>query len=167
MAETNEEQLLRYLNDAYAAETGAVAALKDMSKDMSAAASNAELRQVVTDHLIETQSQADRLNARIQALGGDKSEAKAIFNETLAKASSLLNVFHKHEDKQTQDTIKAYALENFEIGMYTSLKAFAEAVGDGETAQLAQTIMGEEQMAAERLLRVIPQLAVASVGTAA
>ena len=85
---------------------------------------------------------------------------------SLAKTSGLLNAFHSKEDKQTQDTIKAYAFEHFEIGAYTSLKAFSEAIGDHETAQLAETIIGEEQLAAERLQRIIPQLAVTSVGTA-
>ena len=70
----------------------------------------------------------------------------------------MLNIGHSHEDKQTQDTIKAYAFEHFEIGAYTSLKAYADAIGDHETAQLAQTIIGEEQLAAERLQRLIPQI---------
>ena len=99
------------------------------------------------------------MSARILALGGDKSEPKGILNSVLAKASSALNIGHSHEDKQTQDTIKAYSFEHFEVGAYTSLQAFANAIGDAETAQLAQTIIGEEQMAAERLLRLIPQVA--------
>ena len=63
-----------------------------------------------------TQSQADRIAARILALGGDKSEPKGLLNEILAKGSGLLNAFHNKEDKQTQDTIKAYSFEHFEIG---------------------------------------------------
>lgn len=160
MAEDVKEQLLRYLNDAYAAEVGGLSSLKDLAAETS----SSEIRQVVTDHITVTQSQADRLTARILALGGDKSEPKGILNQILAKTSGLLNVFHSHEDKQTQDTIKAYAFEHFEIGAYTSLKAYAGAIGDHETAQLAETIIGEEQLAAERLLRLIAPLAVTSVG---
>ncbi len=78
----------------------------------------------------------------------------------------MLNAFHNQEDKQTQDTIKAYSFEHFEIGAYTSLKAYADAIGDYETAQLADTIIGEEQLAAERLQRIIPQLATAAVKNA-
>ena len=162
MAEDVKGQLLRYLNDAYAAEVGGLASLKDIAAETT----DADVRQAVEDHLTVTQSQADRVNARIQALGGDKSEPKGILNEVLAKASGLLNIFHSKEDKQTQDVIKAYAFEHFEIGAYTSLKAYADAIGDHETAQLATTIIGEEQLAAERLQRLIPQLATASVGNA-
>ena len=162
MAEDVKEQMLRYLNDAYAAEVGGMASLKDLAAETT----NSELRQAVEQHITVTQSQADRLTARILALGGDKSEPKGILNEVLAKTSGILNAFHNKDDKQTQDTIKAYAFEHFEIGAYTSMKAYADAIGDHETAQLAETIIGEEQLAAERLQRMIPQLAVASVNNA-
>ena len=159
MAEDVKEQLLRYLNDAYAVEVGAISSLKDLSE----AATDVDVRQAVTEHLAVTQSQADRLTARILALGGDKSEPKGFLNSIIGKGSDLLNVFHSHEDKQTQDVIKAYSLEHFEVGMYTSLKAFADAIGDHETAQLADKIIGEEQLAGERLGRLIPQVATAAL----
>jgi ferritin-like metal-binding protein YciE len=162
MAENIKEQLLRYLNDAYAAEIGGMASLKDLAAETT----DSDVRQAVEHHITVTQSQADRLTARILALGGDKSEPKGILNQVLAKTSGMLNVFHSKEDKQTQDTIKAYAFEHFEIGSYTALKAYANAIGDHETAQLAETIIGEEQLAAERLQRLIPQIAVGSVNNA-
>lgn len=161
MAEDTKAQLLRYLNDSYAAEVGGMASLRDLAAETT----DAELKQVVNDHIVVTQSQADRISARILALGGDKSEPKGIVNSLLAKASGAANIFHSKEDKQTQDTIKAYAFEYFEVGAYTSLQAFAKAIGDTETAQLAQTIMGEEKLAGDKLLSLIPQLAVMAVGT--
>jgi ferritin-like metal-binding protein YciE len=154
--------VIRYLNDSYAAEVGGIASLRDLAAETT----DSDVKQAVEQHITVTQSQADRLTARILALGGDKSEPKGILNQVLAKTSGLLNVFHSKEDKQTQDLIKAYAFEHFEIGAYTSLHAYANAIGDHETAQLAQTIIGEEQLAAERFQRLIPRLAVASVGNA-
>lgn len=162
MAEDTKAQLLRYLNDSYAAEVGGIASLRDLAAETT----DAELKQVAEDHIVVTQSQADRITARILALGGDKSEPKGILNSFLAKASSAVNIFHSKEDKQTQDTIKAFAFEHFEIGAYTSLHAYAHAIGDTETAQLAETIISEEKIAADKFLRLIPQLAVASVGNA-
>ncbi len=155
MAETSQERLLRYLTDAHAAEEGGLGSLKDIAQE----ATDPDVRAAVQDHLTVTQSQADRLSARITALGGSPNGGKSLLNTIIGKGSDLLNVFHDKEDKQTQDVIKAYALENFEVGMYTSLKAYANAVGDAETAQLADTILSEEQLAGERLLRLIPQVA--------
>lgn len=159
MAEDVKEQLLRYLSDAHAAEVGGLALLKDLAESSS----DADVRQVVTDHVTVTQSQIDRMESRILALGGDKSEGKSLLNTIIGKGSDLLNIFHSHEDKQMQDVIKAYSLEHFEVGMYTSLEAYADAIGDTETARLATSIIGEEQMAAERLGRLIPQVATSAL----
>ncbi len=104
MAEDSKERLLRYLNDAHAAEVGAMGAMKDIVAE----ATDADLKAAVNEHLVVTQSQADRLEARILALGGDKAEGKSLVNSIIAKGSSLLNIFHDKEDKQTQDAIKAY-----------------------------------------------------------
>ena len=163
MAEDAKERVLRYLNDAHAAEEGGLASLKDIAAETT----NVDVKSAVEEHITVTQSQADRLKARILALGGDKAEGKGLLNTLIGKGSDLLNVFHDKEDKQTQDVIKAYSLEHFEVGMYTSLQAYADAVGDTETAQLAAGILQEEQMAGERLLRLIPQVAVSAVAKTA
>ena len=136
-------------------------------RDLAAETTDAELRQIAQDHIVATQSQVDRVSAQILALDGDKSEPKGFLNSFLAKASNAVNIFHSKEDKQAQNTIKAFAFEHFEIGAYTSLHAYAAAIGDTETATLAETIIGEEKIAADKFLRLIPQLAVASVGNAA
>lgn len=159
MAENAKERIIRYLTDAHAAEIGGVQSLKDIAAETNDDA----VRMAVQEHATQTQSQADRLEARLTALGGKPSGIKAAFNSLIGKGSDLTNAFHDEEDKQTQDVIKAYALEHFEVGFYTSLHAYADGVGDHETAQLAKTIMGEEQLAGERLLRLIPQLALRAV----
>ena len=109
------------MNDAHAAESGGVASLKDIAAE----ATDADVRTAITEHIAVSQSQADRLKARILALGGDKAEGKSLINTIIGKGSDLLIDYHDKTDKQTQDIIKAYALEHFEIGMYTSLKSFA------------------------------------------
>ena len=159
MPETQKHRLLRYLTDTHATEVGGVLALKDLAAESS----DPDLRRIVEEHIVQTQSQADRLKARIVTLGGDVSEAKSLAQSTMAKSSRLMNLFHDHEDKQTQDLIKAYALEHFEVGVYHSLSAYAGAIGDLETARLADTIREEERRAAERMEPFIPRVAVAAV----
>ncbi len=160
MAENATERVLRYLTDAHAAEAGGLESLQDLAKQ----ATDPDVRAVVTEHITVTQSQIDRLHARIGVLGGKDSGGKNIVDSLLAKGSNLVNAFHDVEDKQTQDVIKAYAFEHFELGAYTSLQAYASAVGDAETAQIAASIIQEEKLAAEKLFRLIPQIAVAAVG---
>jgi ferritin-like metal-binding protein YciE len=43
--------------------------------------------------------------------------------------------------------------------MYTALKAFADGVNDHETTVLADDLLNEEHLAAERIARLIPQVA--------
>lgn len=158
MSEDRTHRLIRYLTDSYGTEIGGQAALSDLA----ARTDDPDVRRLATEHAAETQSQADRLQARIQALGGNlnTATAKAAFQAAAAKASSLINLFHDQEDKQTQDLIKAYALEHFEVGVYTSLAAYSQSVGDLETAALADTIRAEEERAASRMEQLIPQVAV-------
>lgn len=163
MAETAQERVLRYLTDAHAAEVGGLGSLEDLAAE----ATHPEVKSVVTEHITVTKAQIDRLQARITALGGKDAGGKNILNTVIAKGSAMLNAFHDAEDKLTQDVIKAYAFEYFEVGAYTSLKAYASSVGDHETAQLADTIINEEQQAGERLGRLIPVVAVTAVNKTA
>jgi len=151
--EDKNKRLLRYLNDAYAAEVGGLMALKDLA---ILAEQEPALKGVVEEHIRVTQFQAERLTHRILALGGDKSEPKAFVNSAIAKGSSVVNMFHDKEDKLTQDLIKAYAFEHFEVGTYIALATYAESIGDGETARLASQIMDEERRAGNQLERFIP-----------
>ena len=163
MAEDTKARIVRYLTDAHAVEVGGLSSLKDIAAETN----DPDVRATVQEHLTQTQSQADRVEARLTALGGKPSDGKGLLNTVIGKGSDLLNVFHDKEDKQTQDVIKAYALENFEVGMYTSLHAYADAVGDSETASLARTIIGEEQQAAAKLLALVPQVATQAVAKTA
>lgn len=152
-------RMLRYLVDAHAVEEGGLSSLKGISEELDID----EMRGIVDEHITVTQSQITRLGQRIAALGGDVSKSKSMVNTIIGKVSELANAFHDKEDKLTQDLIKAYSLEHFEVGMYTSLRAFADEVGDHETARLAEDIVGEEQLAAERILRLIPVVAKTAV----
>jgi ferritin-like metal-binding protein YciE len=159
LAEDNRERTLRYLNDAYASEVGALKAMESVIAE----ATDPDLKAAVSSHLTETQGHADLLAARIQALGGDKSEPKAMVNQFIALASHAVNAFHDADDKQTQDLIKSVSLEGFEIATYTALKAFATEVGDSGTADVAQSILTEEKSAYDKLLALVPKVATHAV----
>ena len=157
--EDARHRLLRYLNDAHAAEQGGLVALEHIAGE----ASGSELKSLITDHAQVTRTQADRLARRIEALGGKVEVAKSAVNTLIATGSQIANVFHDAADKRTQDVIKAYSLEHFEVGMYTALAAYAETIGDEETAWLARVIRSEEEQAGARLLALIPTLAASAV----
>ncbi|MGO8671307.1 MAG: DUF892 family protein [Capsulimonadaceae bacterium] len=155
MLEDVKSRIIRYLTDAYAVEEGELAALRDLTSETA----DLEVKQVVSEHIAVTESQMARLRERMETLGGNVNQAKCVVNTTLEKGSLLMNLFHDAEDKATQDLIKVYAVEACEVGMYTALHAFTDAVNDYGTARLVDTIRDEEQLAAERILRLIPPAA--------
>ena len=72
MAEDTKERIVRYLVDAHAAEVGGLASLKDIAAETT----DPDVRAAVQEHLTQTQSQADRVEARLTALGGKPSDGK-------------------------------------------------------------------------------------------
>lgn len=161
--EEPRERLIRYLHDAHAAEVGITGVLRDAIKGVN----NEQARAVFQEHLAVTETQAQRLEARLKALGSDNAGGKDFLNTVMGKLSDLMNIGHDDYDKTTQDIIKAYSTEHLEIGMYTSLAAYARAIGDNETAALAEEIIAEEQDAAQKLYPLIAQQAQATYAAAA
>lgn len=153
--ETPQDRLIRYIQDAHAAEVGIIDVLKNFIDEVD----NAEVRSAFQEHLIVTQSQAQRLEQRLNALGSKPSSGKGFLNSMMGKLSDVMHAAHDEYDKATQDLIKAYATEHLEIAMYTSLEAYSEELGDQETATLAREIKAEEKQAAET---VFPMIAVAA-----
>lgn len=155
MAEDVKHRTIRYLQDAHAAETGIDDVLKGFIDDTD----DPNVKALFAEHAAETRAQAQRLEARLHALGGDTSGGKSFLNTIMAKASELLQGAHDEYDKNTQNLIKAYATEHLERGMYESLIVWSETIGDTETAQLARDIQAEEERTAQKLFPLIQQYA--------
>jgi len=159
MAEDAREKLIRYMNDAHAAEEAGIQSMEAIYDETTVP----EVKTAFQEHITVTRLQADRLESRITALGGTVNRGKSLVDSLIGIGSHLSNMFHDKEDKQTQDLVKATALEQFEVGAYTSLAAYSDAVGDTETARLAREILNEEEQARERLLALIPRVAALAI----
>lgn len=159
MSESAKERLVRYLQDAHAAEVGIEKALAGFVDDTDDPA----IKAIFEDHIVLTKSQANRLENRLRDLGETPSGGKGFLNSLMAKVSEVMHGAHDEYDKNTQNLIKAYATEHLERGMYESLYAYASAVGDTETAELARAIQMEEEQTGERLFPLIQQYAQSAV----
>lgn len=159
MAENATQRTLRYLADSHASEVGGIAEMQQVQSE----ATNPDVKAILGDQITAAQTQVDRLEARISALGGKPSQTKAGANTVLGKLSHLSNALHDHSDKQTQDVIKLTALAHLQAGAYAALNAYAGAVGDTETADLAETLQHEEMRSGEQLLRQVPTLSRSAV----
>jgi ferritin-like metal-binding protein YciE len=153
--EDARERIVRYLQDAHAAEIG----IRDVLDGFIDDTDDANIKQLFQQHRQVTQSQADRLEARLRAYNETPSGGKGFFNALMAKMSEMMHGAHDQYDKDTQNLVKAYATEHLERGMYESLAAYATAVGDTSTAQLAREIQMEEEQAAQLIFPMIAQYA--------
>jgi ferritin-like metal-binding protein YciE len=151
MAENVKERLVRYLQDAHAAETGIEDVLEGFIDDTD----DPQIKALFQQHRMETRSQAERLEARLNALGASPSGGKGFLNMIMAKMSELMHGAHDEYDKNTQNLIKAYATEHLERGMYESMIAYATAIGDEATVALARQIQAEEEATAQKLFPLI------------
>jgi ferritin-like metal-binding protein YciE len=140
-----DEQLRKYLADAHAIEEQAEQFL-ERAVSMTEGTPLATLFQA---HLQETRKHAELIEQRLDALGGDPSTLK----DALMRMGALNwgEFFHAHPDTPGKVAAFAYAFEHLEIGGYEQLKRVAQRVGDAETVDAAERILGEERAAAEKI----------------
>jgi ferritin-like metal-binding protein YciE len=158
--ENTRERLVRYLQDAHAAEVGIRKMLEGFINDTD----DQNIKMLFQEHLTITRSQEDRLEQCLRKYNSEPSDSKGFFNSMMAKMGEMMHGAHDQYDKNTQNLIKAYATEHLECGMYEALAAFAQVVGDEDVVQVAQSIQAEEKQTADRIWPMIEKYATMALG---
>jgi len=161
--ESNQDRLIRYLDDAWAVEKALVGMLKDMADEVN----DASVKAAFQEHREVTHQQEENLEARIRALGKEPSGGKGFFNQMVGKIGDVIQGAHDPYDKTTQDLMKGFATENFEMAMYQSLESYANAIGDTATAELARQHFQQEKAAADKVWPLISPAASRTASAAA
>lgn len=149
--ENPQEKLVRYLQDAHAAEVG----VRNMLEGFLGDTHDPNLKLAVQEHLTATRAHEDRLAQLLRKFNAEPNNGKGFFNTVMARMGEFMNLGHDDYDRTTQNIIKAYATEHLECGMYEALKAYAKAIGDQDVAQVAEEIQQEEKQTSERLWPMI------------
>lgn len=142
-----KELLVRYLEDAIAAEKSFETQLLGFSKEVENTAVEAMFRQ----HAEETKVQYTELTERIKQLGGSTSSLKGFLAQVFSVAPKIAQIGHDKNERETQDLMMAFAVENAEVAMYESLAQVALLAGDRETETLARKIQKQEEETAEKV----------------
>jgi ferritin-like metal-binding protein YciE len=90
----------------------------------------------------------------VSAVGGAAGRAMAAVRGQIAARTSAAEGAEA-QLRIAQDQVRE---EHFEIALYTAIQAFAEEVGDSETAKLARAILRDEQRMAKFLADELPKL---------
>jgi ferritin-like metal-binding protein YciE len=144
-AEDIHKDLIKYLRDAHALESQALQLLESGPKIAGVEA----LAEVFREHLEQTREHQRLVDERLAAHDSGPSRFQA--GAMRVSALNLGTFFKAQPDTPAKLAGFAYAFEALETGAYELLARTARRAGDEETAAVAERILAEEKLAAERV----------------
>ena len=149
-----EEQLIAWLNDAYAMECNLARVLDDHARDE---ANIPELRVRHEKHADETRRHASLVEECLRLLGEEPSFARTAVE--MAMGSVQRATSGMFGDELVKNMLIDYSSEHLEIAWYTALIAAAEELGHARIAEICKEILTEEKAMATWLAETIPAVA--------
>jgi ferritin-like metal-binding protein YciE len=165
-----QQKVVQYLHEAHASEQ----ALTRVLQSQIAMTPRGSYRSGLETHLHETRGHADRVARRLDDLGHGSNPltvvvgfAESIVGQALALYKTPFDLVRGSggEEKVLKNAKDACATEALEIATYTAIERLARKVGDDETAALAASILADEEKMLARVMREIPKLTDAVVGS--
>jgi ferritin-like metal-binding protein YciE len=146
------DQLIAWLDDAYAMETGMVSILQNHAAHFGSALPTSARRLQL--HIVETQQHADRVRECLRLLDARPSGVKSSLSSMIGAVEGAATAVFR--DQLVKDALADYAAEQFEVGCYTALVGAATALGYPNVAKLCRQNLDEDQAMATWLLQQIP-----------
>src|SRR5271167_2295348 len=149
--ESVRELLIDQMQDLYDAEKHLVKALPKLAK----AASNEELKQAFEDHLEQTRGHVERLERAFQMLDAKaKSKSCEAMKGLVKEGAETTEEDFSEPLRDSAMICAAQKVEHYEIAGYGTVKAWAEALGLDDVAELLNETLEEEKAANEKLTGV-------------
>jgi ferritin-like metal-binding protein YciE len=146
-----QELLIDEMQDLYDAEKQLVKALPKVIRT----ASSPELAEAVTNHLEETRGHVARLEQAFELLGEKpKNKPCAAMKGLLEEAQEIMLEKMSDPLRDSAMICAAQKVEHYEIAGYGTVKAWAEALGLDDVAELLNETLEEEKAANEKLTGV-------------
>jgi ferritin-like metal-binding protein YciE len=163
MPDLNERdtKLVQYLNEAYGKEKELEAAL-EAHIGMT---DRAPYKKRLQAHLRETKGHARKVEQRIKQLGSSPQATQTVVGKATAALKGPVHALRGtgSEERELKNAKTEYSEEAEEIATYNAIEAFADSVGDRDTAKMAREIRRDEERMAKYLAGLIPQLSKAVV----
>jgi ferritin-like metal-binding protein YciE len=171
-----DTKLVQWLNEAHAKEA-------ELEADLTAhiaLTEKASYKKRLREHLKETRDHKRRVASRIKKLGGTPATGPAVpvvpdaVTEVAGKAVAAVKgqvgvaraALTDQDETHLRNAQEELREEHVEIAIYTRVETFADAVGDKETAQLARSILRDEERMAKFLDAELKRLVKAVVKSA-
>ncbi len=143
--DTIQSQLVKHIDEALAMEQNVLRMLDSMISTTD----DPEIKEELRAHKAETEGQADRLVARLDAHGATPSVVREAGGILAALTKGVMDM--ARGEKAGRNARDGYATEHMEMASYELLERVARRAGDEETAEVARQNRVEEQAMAERL----------------
>jgi ferritin-like metal-binding protein YciE len=147
------DELISWLNDAYAMELTNVEILQGHIADMD---EFPEIQMHLKQHLGETHQHAARLRMCLENIGAKVSRSKVGLGKLMGmwqgRSTSMFN------DEVVKDVLSESAAEHFEVASYKSLIAAAEQLGETRIIEVCQENLKEDQAMADWVDGQVPIL---------
>lgn len=153
MNDAQKNVLISWLNDAHAMELSLLQNLQEKKKDAEDTG-NTSAAMRIGEHITETERHVEDTKSCVERLGGTTSVVKNVTGRVLGYADGVMTSMFA--DTSVKNALETYAAEALEIASYTSLIAAANAVGDGETAEVCSRILDDEIRMSDWALTEIP-----------
>ena len=147
------DNLLDWLRDAHAMEQQAEKMLKAQAERLE---HYPDLRERITQHIVETEGQQRKLVECIERLGGSTSTLKDLAGKLMAFGQAVGGM--AMSDEVVKGAMSGYVFENLEIASYTVLIEAATFAGDETTAEACRSILKEEVAMADWLQDHLPEI---------
>ena len=139
MSTTKRDEVIDWLNDAYAMERSIEITLRKQADNEDA---HRALRDRARIHLDETAEHANRVSQCLEMLGSSPSSLKTVAGQMLELGKGLTTKFAR--DERVKDFLAAYGTEYFEVACYKSLISAATAAGEEQIVPLLEQNLKED-----------------------
>jgi ferritin-like metal-binding protein YciE len=146
MATTRRDEVIDWLNDAYAMERSLEVMLRKQADNEDV---HRAVRERARIHLDETVEHAERVSRCLEMLGSTASAPKTVVGQVTEIAKGMMTKFAR--DERVKDFLAAYGSEYFEVACYKSLIAGARAAGEEEIVPLLEQNLKEDSAMASWL----------------
>lgn len=146
------DQLIAWLDDAYAMENGLIGILQNHAAHFNDAMPGVARR--IQQHIVETQLHAQRLQECLRIVNATPSGVKSTLSSVIGSVEGATTAIFR--DQLVKDTLADYASEQFEVACYTALAKAATNLGYPQIARLCEENLEEDRAMAEWLLKELP-----------
>jgi ferritin-like metal-binding protein YciE len=146
------DQLVAWLDDAYAMESGLIPVLQNHARAFERDLPEAAAR--IREHISETRRHAERLEQCLRTLNATPSVTKSTLSSMMGTVEGISTAIFR--DELVKNALADYGAEQIEVACYTALVTSAMELGYPDIAKTCEQNLREDEEMARWLKQQLP-----------